>query len=453
MLPESFCRYYGTMFGGRRNGMKIGVISLGCAKNLVDTEYLLGILRESGQEIVTDRSEAEAVIINTCGFIESAKTEAIDTILEAADLKEQGLRKLIVMGCLSQRYKPQLEAEMPEVDRFIAISEYHNLGKILSEVLGVRIVNTYGKSQRILSDKPWMAYLKICDGCDNRCSYCAIPLIRGDMRSMDEDELVREAERLVSGGVKELNLIAQDSSRYGFDWDRQLHLSHLLKRLDAIEGIHWIRILYLYPDEIPDDLIDTIRESRHILPYFDIPVQHGSDRMLKLMNRRGSHDTIVERAAKIRASFDHATLRTTLITGFPSETEEDHKETMRLLEEVHGDHLGAFTYSREEDTKSYEMEDDVPEEVKLQRMKEIMTRQAEIVQADHQKLIGRTDEVLVEGYEELTGMYTGRSAMYAPDGVDGVVRFRSSRSLKQGDFVLVCYTKVSGHNMIGREAE
>ncbi|MCR5449573.1 MAG: 30S ribosomal protein S12 methylthiotransferase RimO [Solobacterium sp.] len=433
--------------------MKIGVISLGCAKNLVDTEYLLGILRESGQEIVTDSSEAEAVIINTCGFIESAKTEAIDTILEAADLKEQGLRKLIVMGCLSQRYKPQLEAEMPEVDRFIAIDEYHNLGKILSEVLGVRIVNTYGKSQRILSGKPWMAYLKICDGCDNRCSYCAIPLIRGDMRSMDEDELVREAERLVSEGVKELNLIAQDSSRYGFDWDRQLHLSHLLKRLDAIEGIHWIRILYLYPDEIPDDLIDTIRESRHILPYFDIPVQHGSDRMLKLMNRRGSHDTIVERAAKIRASFEHATLRTTLITGFPSETEEDHKETMRLLEEVHWDHLGAFTYSREEDTKSYEMEDDVPEEVKLQRMKEIMTRQAEIVEADHQKLIGRTDEVLVEGYEDLTGMYTGRSAMYAPDGVDGTVRFRSSRALKQGDFVQVVYTRVSGHNMIGREAE
>ncbi|MDO5122912.1 MAG: radical SAM protein, partial [Erysipelotrichaceae bacterium] len=249
--------------------MKIGVISLGCAKNLVDTEYLLGILNESGQEIVTDRSEAEAVIINTCGFIESAKTEAIDTILDEAELKEQGLRKLIVMGCLSQRYKPQLEAEMPEVDRFIAIDEYHSLGKILSEVLGVRIVNTYGKSQRILSGKPWMAYLKICDGCDNRCSYCAIPLIRGDMRSMDEDELVKEAERLVSEGVKELNLIAQDSSRYGFDWDRQLHLSHLLKRLDAIEGIHWIRILYLYPDEIPDDLINTIRESRHILPYFD----------------------------------------------------------------------------------------------------------------------------------------------------------------------------------------
>ncbi len=441
------------MVGERRNGMKIGVISLGCAKNLVDTEYLLGILRESGQEIVTGREEAEAVIINTCGFIESAKTEAIDTILETADLKEHGLRKLIVMGCLSQRYKPQLEAEMPEVDRFIAIDEYHNLGKILSEVLGVRIVNTYGKSQRVLSGKPWMAYLKICDGCDNRCSYCAIPLIRGDMRSMDEDELVKEAERLASEGVKELNVIAQDSSRYGFDWDRQLHLSHLLKRLDAIEGIRWIRILYLYPDEIPDDLIDTIRESRHILPYFDIPVQHGSDRMLKLMNRRGSHDTIVERAAKIRASFDHAALRTTLITGFPSETEEDHKETMRLLEEVRWDHLGAFTYSREEDTKSYEMEDDVPEEVKVQRMKEIMTRQAEIVEEDHRKLIGTVDEVLVEGYEGLTGMYTGRSAMYAPDGVDGMVRFRSSRSLQPGDFVQVCYTKVSGHNMIGREAE
>lgn len=433
--------------------MKIGVISLGCAKNLVDTENLLGILKESGQEIVTSGKDAEAVIINTCGFIESAKSEAIETILDTADLKQDGLKKLIVMGCLSQRYKPQLEAEMPEVDRFIAIDEYGNLGAILSEVLGVHIVNTYGKSQRVLSGKPWMAYLRIADGCDNRCSYCAIPLIRGDMRSMDEDALVKEAEMLAEKGVKELNLIAQDSSRYGYDIDGQLHLSSLLKRLDEIEGFRWIRVLYLYPDEIPDDLIETIRNSRHILPYFDIPVQHGSDRMLKLMHRRGSHDIIVERCRKIRESFDHAVLRTTLIAGFPSETEEDHEETLRLIREIHWDHLGCFTYSREEDTPSYEMEDDVPAEVKEQRMAEIMELQAGIVEEEHRKLIGVEDEVLVEGYEPLGRMYTGRSALYAPDGVDGMVRFRSERIIQPGEFAKVRYTKVHGHNMIAEEAE
>ena len=431
--------------------MKIGVISLGCAKNLVDTEYLLGILKASGQELVVDRDEAEAMIINTCGFIESAKTEAIDTILEAASLKQEGLKKLIVMGCLSQRYKPQLEAEMPEVDCFISIDEYGQLGSILSSVLGERIVNTYGKSQRVLSGKPWMAYLKIAEGCDNRCSYCAIPLIRGDLRSADQEELAAEARRLAENGVKELNLIAQDSSRYGYDKDGQLHLSGLLKQLDEIDGLHWIRVLYLYPDEIPDDLIETIKNSRHILPYFDIPVQHGSDVILKKMHRRGSHDIITERASAIRRSIPAAILRTTLISGFPTETEEDHQETMRLLEEVHWDHLGVFTYSKEEDTPSYEMEDDVPPEVKEARMRQIMDRQKEIVEEEHRKLIGKEDEVLVEAYDALRRMYSGRSAMYAPDGVDGCVRFRSDRRIEAGSFIRVRYTKVSGHNMIAEE--
>ena len=431
--------------------MKIGVISLGCAKNLVDTEYLLGILKASGQELVVDRDEAEAMIINTCGFIESAKTEAIDTILEAASLKQEGLKKLIVMGCLSQRYKPQLEAEMPEVDCFISIDEYGQLGSILSSVLGERIVNTYGKSQRVLSGKPWMAYLKIAEGCDNRCSYCAIPLIRGDLRSADQEELAAEARRLAANGVKELNLIAQDSSRYGYDKDGQLHLSGLLKQLDEIDGLHWIRVLYLYPDEIPDDLIETIKNSRHILPYFDIPVQHGSDVILKKMHRRGSHDIITERASAIRRSIPAAILRTTLISGFPTETEEDHQETMRLLEEVHWDHLGVFTYSKEEDTPSYEMEDDVPPEVKEARMRQIMDRQKEIVEEEHRKLIGKEDEVLVEAYDALRRMYSGRSAMYAPDGVDGCVRFRSDRRIEAGSFIRVRYTKVSGHNMIAEE--
>ncbi|MBQ6221497.1 MAG: 30S ribosomal protein S12 methylthiotransferase RimO [Solobacterium sp.] len=427
--------------------MKIGVISLGCAKNLVDTENLLGILSLGNQEIVQNYEDAEAIIINTCGFIESAKTEAIDTILEAASYKEQGLKKLIVMGCLSQRYKPQLIEELPEVDRFITLDEYKNLGKILSEELGVKIPNTYGKTARILSGKPWMAYLKIAEGCDNKCSYCAIPGIRGPLDSFPEEELVREARRLASQGVKELNLIAQDSSRYGYDWDRHLHLSSLLKQLDEIEGLHWIRILYLYPDEIPDDLLETIRQSRHILPYFDIPTQHGSNRMLRAMNRRGSREEILERVQTIRNTFEDAVLRTTLIAGFPGETEEDHQFSLDLLEKIRWDHLGAFTYSKEEDTPSYELEDDVPPEEKERRLQEIYELQNRIVQEDRQKLLHHSCKILIEGYEGITSMYKGRSEMFAPDGTDGFVRVRSDRNLKPGDMIKAEYIRISGHSM------
>lgn len=429
--------------------MKIGVISLGCAKNLVDTENLLGILSASSQEIVTDYEEAEAIIINTCGFIESAKTEAIDTILSTADLKEGNLKKLIVMGCLSTRYKEQLVEEMPEVDRFISIREYSELGTILSETLGVRIVNNYGKTQRILSGKPWMAYLRIADGCDNRCSYCAIPLIRGDMHSVDEETLIAEAKRLIEGGVRELNLIAQDSSRYGYDLDGQLHLSGLLRKLDALEGVKWIRVLYLYPDEIPDDLIGTMKECTHVLPYFDIPVQHGNNRLLKEMHRRGSRELIIERCRRIREELPEAVLRTTLITGFPSETEAEHEDTLSLMKEVRFDHLGAFTYSSEEDTPAYEMEDNVSPEVKERRLSEIMSLQAEISEELLNERCGTVMEVLVESRDDLSRMYVGRSAMFAPDGVDGCVRFRSDRIYEAGDFAFVRIKRAAGHNLIG----
>ncbi|MCH4207790.1 MAG: 30S ribosomal protein S12 methylthiotransferase RimO [Solobacterium sp.] len=433
--------------------MKIGVISLGCAKNLVDTENLLGLLKASNQEITTSYEEAEAIIINTCGFIESAKTEAIETILNTEDYRQDSLKKLIVMGCLAQRYKQDLEQEMPEVDRFISIDEYDHLGSILSEVLGVKIANDYGKAPRMLSGKPWMAYLRIADGCDNKCSYCAIPNIRGPFRSSPVEQVVAEAKTLAQSGVKELNLIAQDSSRYGYDWDKQLHLSELLKQLDQIEGLHWIRILYLYPDEIPDDLIDTMKQSRHILPYFDIPTQHGSDRILAAMHRRGTHDTIVERAEKIRSEIPDAVLRTTLIAGFPGETLEDHAETLRMIREVHWDHLGAFTYSKEEDTPSYDMEDDVSEEEKQRRRDEIMALQESIVEQDHIAYLNTVQEVLVEGIDPLTKLYLARSAMYAPDGVDGSIRFHSDRDLNPGDFVNVRLEKISGQNFIGTEVQ
>jgi len=431
--------------------MKIVVISLGCAKNLVDTENLLGILQAGNQEIVKDINVAEAAIINTCGFIESAKSEAIETILDVAEYKKNKLRVLIVMGCLSERYKDSLEQEMPEVDCFIPVRQYADLGLILSKALGVRIPNTYGKTPRVLSDKPWMAYLRIADGCDNRCSYCAIPLIRGNLRSLPERDLIEEAKRLAHQGVKELNLIAQDSSRYGFDLDGKLHLSSLLKKLDDIEELHWIRILYLYPDEIPDDLLDTIANSKHILPYFDIPVQHGSDKILHAMHRRGSRKLILERCASIRSRFALPALRTTIMTGFPGESEADHQWNLSLIRQAHFNHLGCFTYSKEEGTLSYKWEDDVPKMVKENRLKEILETQEIVASRDYLSWVGKSTEVLVEGYDGLTRCYTGRNYFFAPDGVDGVIRVKSEREFTLGNFIKVKITKAIGQSLLGEE--
>lgn len=431
--------------------MKIGMISLGCAKNLVDTENVLGMLQFSNQEITTSYEEAEAIIINTCGFIESAKSEAIETILNTADLKQKNLKKLIVMGCLAKRYKSQLEKEMPEVDRFISIDEYKDMGTILSEVLGVRIVNGFGFSHRVLSGKPWMAYLQISDGCDNRCSFCAIPGIRGRLHSVPMDQVLEEAKRLASIGVKEITLVAQDCSRYGFDFDRQLHLTELLKELDQIEGIHWIRMLYLYPDEIPDGLIETIQNSKHIVPYFDIPTQHGSDKILHLMRRKTSRQKILDLTSEIRERMPNAILRTTLITGFPGETLEDHEATLSMISQVKFDRLGAFTFSKEEGTVAYEMEETVSEEEKLRRKNEILAVQQEIGIALLQERVGREYEVLIESKDPLTGMYIGRSYEFAPDNVDGNIRFRSDKDHEQGGFTHVRITKVSGQNLIGEE--
>lgn len=431
--------------------MKIGMISLGCAKNLVDTENVLGMLQFSNQEITTSYEEAEAIIINTCGFIESAKSEAIETILNTADLKQKNLKKLIVMGCLAKRYKPQLEEEMPEVDRFISIDEYKDMGTILSEVLGVRIANGFGFSHRVLSGKPWMAYLQISDGCDNRCSFCAIPGIRGRLHSVPMDQVLEEAKRLASIGVKEITLVAQDCSRYGFDFDRQLHLTELLKELDQIEGIHWIRMLYLYPDEIPDGLIETIQNSKHIVPYFDIPTQHGSDKILHLMRRKTSRQKILDLTSEIRERMPNAILRTTLITGFPGETLEDHEATLSMISQVKFDRLGAFTFSKEEGTAAYEMEETVSEEEKLRRKNEIFAEQQEIGITLLQERIGREYEVLIESKDPLTGMYIGRSYEFAPDNVDGNIRFRSDKDHEQGSFTHVRIKKVSGQNLIGEE--
>jgi ribosomal protein S12 methylthiotransferase len=431
--------------------MKVGVISLGCAKNLVDTENVLGMLRQSRIDITTKYDEADAIIINTCGFIESAKLEAIHTILDTADLKEKNLKKLLVMGCLAERYKPQLIKEMPEVDRFITIDEYKNLGSILTEELGVRVGNNYGLTPRVLSGKPWMAYLQISDGCDNRCAFCAIPNIRGNLESTPMKDVLKEARRLASIGVKEITLVAQDCTRYGYDFDHQLHLPELLKELDQVEGIHWIRMLYMYPDEIPDGLFDVILHSKHIVPYFDIPTQHGSDHILHAMRRKTSRAKILELTDAIRRAVPDASLRTTLITGFPGETLEDHEETISMIRHVKFNHLGAFTFSKEEGTPAWDMDDDVSPEEKERRKAEIMTIQEGIAEDLLSHKLGKVEEVLIEGRNPLTHMYTGRSYAFAPDGVDGCVMFHSDAEHEAGEFVNVRYDKISGQNLIGTE--
>lgn len=433
--------------------MKIGVISLGCAKNLVDTENVLGLLKQSDQEIVTSYDEADAIIVNTCGFIDAAKSEAIDTILDVAEYKNKNLKKLIVMGCLAKRYKPQLEQEMPEVDRFISIDEYGSIGSILSEVLDVRIANNYGLTPRILSGKPWMAYLSISDGCNNRCAFCAIPFIRGNLHSVKMEDVLKEANRLASIGVKEITLVAQDCTRYGFDFDGKSHLCELLKELDKIEGFEWIRMLYLYPDEMEDNLIETIRDSKHILPYFDIPTQHGSSTTLKRMRRKTSREQIIDRVNKIRSEIPDAVLRTTMIAGFPEETIEEHEESVSLVKQIRWNRLGVFTYSREEGTAAYDMNDNVPQEEKERRRKEIMNLQAKIADETLKEEIGTIQKVLIERSDPLTNMYIGRTSKMAPDNVDGNIRVHPVREHKPGDFILAKITKVAGMNLIADEVE
>lgn len=430
--------------------MKIGVISLGCCKNLVDTENLLGMLEFSNVSIVSKPSQADAIIINTCGFIEMAKTEAIDTILEMADYKNKKCKKLIVMGCLAQRYQQTLIEELPEVDRFIRIDEYSMLDTILSEVLEIKITGKYNCVPRKLSGKPWMAYLKIADGCDNRCAFCAIPLIRGPYRSFKMEELLSEAKRLVSIGVKEINLIAQDTTRYGLDLERKRLLIPLLQQLNAIEEVRWIRLLYMYPDEIDEELIKAMSSLDKVLPYFDIPVQHGSNRMLKVMNRRGTIEEILDVIDIIKKYYPNPILRSTLIVGFPSETEEDFNQLLTMVNHVKWDHLGAFTYSREEDTSSYLMEDDVTEDVKNERLQRVLSLQNQIREEKMKQFINQEFDVIVESQNGLTGMYQGRSFYHAPDGIDGGVYFKSESLLSLGDIVSVSIEKVVQEKMFGK---
>jgi len=420
--------------------MKVGFISLGCAKNLVDSEHIIGLFDDPFFEYCSDLRECDAIVINTCGFILSAKEEAIDTILEIAEYKKENLKKLIVTGCFVQRYFEDCLKEFPEVDLFVKIEDYPKLPSMLSELFGHTFTNSYGKNRKLVNNS-YTAYLRISDGCDNRCAYCAIPLIRGNCRSTPIEENVEEAKRLLELGVKELNVVAQDTTYYGHDLYGEFRLKDLIRELDQLD-FRWIRILYMYPDEIEEDLLIAMKECERVLPYFDIPIQYGNDRILKLMNRRGTVELIREKIALIRRYFPDAVIRTTLIVGFPHETEETFAETLDLVKEIRFDSLGAFTYSPEEDTKAFAMDGQVEEEVKEERYGELMEAQKQIVDENNEAQVGKIYTVLIERYESLFDRYIGRTWMSAPDGIDGVVYIRSEEALKIGDFY---ETKITGH--------
>ena len=427
--------------------MKIGFISLGCAKNLVDSENIIGIFDDPFFNYESNPKECDAIIVNTCGFIESAKEESINTILETAELKKDKLKYLIVTGCLSARYHDELIKELPEVDLFVKIEEYPNLHNTLSKLFNHEINTAYGKNRKLVTNN-YCAYLKIGDGCDNRCAYCAIPLIRGRYHSYPLIDLINEAKQLYVEGVKELNIVAQDTTIYGCDINSSL--SELLVELDKID-FTWIRVLYMYPADINEELLDTIKNSKHILPYFDIPIQYGNNDLLKLMNRRGTREDIYRIIKMIRGKFANPIIRTTLIVGFPYETDDTFNDTLELVNDLKFDSMGAFTYSREEDTLAYNMPQ-VDEKLATDRYNKLMALQQSIVFEKNKNRIGKTFTCLIERHEELFNRYIARSYMSAPDGVDGVVYIYTDKELKIGDFVEAKITDYKDYDLIAEIA-
>jgi ribosomal protein S12 methylthiotransferase len=432
---------------------KVAVVSLGCSKNLVDTENMLGIIKKGGCEIIIDEADADVIIINTCCFIDDAKQESIDAILEAARQKEEGnCKTLIVTGCLAQRYKDEVIKEMPEVDYVIGVG---HISDILSAISGtgqsVMCEKPYSHpiSERIYQTPEYSAYLKIADGCDNRCTYCIIPYIRGGFNSLPIEVLVKEARQLATRGAKELTLIAQDTTSYGIDLYPQPKLVPLLKELCTIDGIEWIRLHYCYPERITDELIDTVASEEKICKYFDIPIQHCNDDILRKMGRKTSKAHIEDIISKIRSKIPGVTLRTTLITGFPTETDEQYLEMLEFIERIKFERLGIFTYSREEGTPAAKMKGQLDEEIKLRRLEMLMLCQANIAQELSEGKIGSKIKVLTEGYDALIKQYYGRSEADSAD-IDGKVFFTSNKAARQGTFAEVKINKAMDYDLFGK---
>ena len=441
--------------------MKILFISLGCDKNLVDSEVMLGMLTGKGYEITDDENEADVVVVNTCCFIGDAKEESIHNILEMAELRKAGdIKALIVTGCLAQRYKEEVQTEIPEVDAIIGTTAIDSIVETLEDVLAgqghnhIEDINrtpVYDKS-RIVTTGGHYAYLKIAEGCDKRCSYCIIPKVRGNYRSIPMESLLAEARKLVEFGAKELILVAQETTLYGKDLYGEKSLPRLLHELCKIDGLYWIRILYCYPEEITDELIETIRTEEKVCHYLDIPIQHASDNILKRMGRRTNQAELRNMIARLRERIPDICLRTTLITGFPGETQEDHEELMAFVDEMEFDRLGVFTYSAEEDTPAAEFEDQIEEEIKKDRQAEIMELQQEIAFEKAENAVGRTVLAMIEGRLPNENAYAARTYMDAPN-VDGLVFVQTSRELMTGDFVKVKITGSYEYDLIGEIVE
>ena len=431
--------------------MKVGLVSLGCAKNLVDSEAILALMKNNDFEIVSSPSEADVIIVNTCGFIESSKQESINTILEMASYNAL----LVVTGCLVQRYKEELEKELPEVDLFVPIRDYDKLGELISEKMKIKkMVGCFDFSSRVLSTPFYTAYLKISEGCNNRCTYCAIPLIRGSFVSYPLENLVNQAKDLASKGVKELVVISQDTTRYGSDFEGQnITTVTLLKELLKIKEFSYIRLLYLYPDELSDELIELMGKEERLTPYFDLPIQHSSSRLLQSMNRRGDREFLLSLIKKIRDKVPNAILRTTLIVGFPGETEEDIEDLKSFIQEVKFDHLGCFTYSLEEGTVSATFENQIGEETKQQRYESIMEIQAQISLENNKKRVGQTFKGIIIDYDEEHDDYLFRCAWNAPDDIDGNIYIKSEEPLEEGKEISVVIEDYDTYNLYGRIIE
>ena len=437
--------------------MKILFVSLGCDKNLVDSEMMLGMLQEKGFSFTDDEAEADIVVVNTCCFIGDAKEESINTLLEMAQLKENGqIKALIAAGCLAQRYKEEIQKEIPEVDAIVGTTAIDSIVAAVEEVLEGRKSNHYADlnakpvtgKKRIVTTGGHFAYLKIAEGCNKRCTYCIIPKVRGNYRSVPIENLLKEASKLAEGGVKELILVAQETTLYGVDLYGEKSLPKLLHELAQIPGIYWIRILYCYPEEITEDLIRTIKEEPKVCNYLDIPIQHASDRILRRMGRKTDQANLRRIIGKLREEIPDICLRTTLITGFPGETQEDFEELLDFVDEMEFDRLGVFPYSQEEDTPAAEMEDQIPEEIKVERQSQVMELQQEIAFEKAEDMVGRVLTVMVEGKITDEDAYVTRTYRDAPN-VDGYLFLNTTATLMTGDFVKVLVTDSNEYDLIG----
>ncbi len=437
--------------------IKVGMVSLGCPKNQVDAEIMLGLLADAGYKLTEDAAMADVAIVNTCGFIESAKSEAIEEILELAALKKEGrIRSLVVTGCMAERYRDQILEQIPEVDAVVGIGSNGKIAEVVERALTENGISLYGEKEdlvlcgrRVQTTLPYYSYLKIADGCNNKCSYCAIPMIRGRFRSRPMEELVEEAGMLAARGVKEITVVAQDTTEYGSDLYGKRCLPELLGKLCEVDGIEWIRVLYCYPEKITDELLDVIARQPKMCKYIDMPIQHVSKKILKAMHRPGDRETLTALIAHIREKVPGVTLRTTLLTAFPGETQEDFEELIDFVREVKFERLGCFVWSAEEDTEAYDLPDRVSEETAQQREESITDEQSRVTDEWCESMIGKRLTVIVEGYDRLAECCYGRSQGEAPD-IDGKIFFDTDgKKFTMGDFTEVEITDSMGCDLVG----